>query len=71
MDLVRVLSEPTFPEHIGWPDEPDVEAVTAKVLAGQAAAEQLEKERAEEAAAAEAAQASVDANNTETQTSDT
>lgn len=59
MDLVRVLSAPAFPENIDWPDEPDVEAVTAKVLAEQAAAEQLEKERAERAAAAEAAPAEV------------
>jgi hypothetical protein len=71
MDLVRVLSEPTFPERIDWPHEPDVEAVTAKVLAEKAAAEQLEKERAAEAAAAEAAQAPVDANNTETHAADT
>ena len=55
MDLVRVVSAPTFPEDIHWPEEPDAKAVTAKVLAEQAAAEQLEKARAAEAAAAEAA----------------
>lgn len=55
MDLVRVVSAPTFPENIHWPDEPDVHTVTANVLAEQAAADRLEKERAAEAAAVEAA----------------
>ena len=71
MDLVRVLSAPAFPESIDWPEEPDVEAVKAQVLAEQAAAEQLEKERAAEAAAAEAEPAPSNTDNTEVQTSDT
>lgn len=71
MDLVRVLSAQIFPENIDWPDEPDVEAVTAKVLSEQAAAEQLEKERAAEAAGAEADEMPSTTQNSETQTADT